>query len=295
MIYLKNFKSIYRNAKILIRFLNQNGKTNLIENYLEIIHKEPIMQELMEGQDWGEKVICSFTASELYNNPKLPEALPLEVVNNMYYFVMLDTSEVKHQKDCPECVGGTVECVNCNGAGDFECDFCGGTGEVECEDCGGTGEDSDGEPCDTCQGGGYVECAHCNDGYITCDVCGGGGGVTCNNCDGTSEVSSEAHIDVGIYFYLSTDQELLKTIKVRSKNKEELNDIFKEMIEYNPKVMHIPINGKDFSINGSSLDNIEDYENGYYVTEIQPIKSISDLNTSYYREKSINPRKYFVN
>lgn len=296
MIYLPNFKFIYKVAKILITASNQEGKSNYVENYLKLIKDVPVIDEFMSSQPWDTKVICSFTAAEIYDNPSSPEATPLMVVNNMYSFILLDTSEVKNTKDCPNCSSGSLTCGQCGGSGENYCSHCDGNGEVDCEYCGGEGEDSEGNPCDDCQGGGKVECGHCQNGFVICDECDGSGQVSCGECEGSGEIESEEYVTVDPYLYLSTDQELLNILKTRLKNKQELDDIYKKMIDYNSKVLFIiGRSGSSKDINVSDNESIKKYSEGYYVSNINKIRGVYDISVAQLVEIPIDIEKYFGN
>lgn len=297
MIYLDNFKFIYGTAKILIKFLTKKGKTNLVVNYLDLMSQEKMLSDIFEDVPLDIRILCAFTASELYDNPNLPEATPLMVVNNMYYFTILDTSPVKNEVECYKCGGdGKGLCYNCGGSGEIVCDDCDGNGDVNCNHCDGNGEDNNGEPCNTCHGGGSLKCNNCSDGYILCNKCNGPGEIDCSECNGTGEINTDDYVRVTSYVYISTDQELLKILKSKSNAKESLIDIFKNKIEYGSKILYMGTTHQQYDIKVYDVKTISNYSDDYFVTGINKIKSLKDIQLKkFLGEYDIqNSVKYFT-
>ena len=281
MIFFKNFSFIYKTAKILARnlkFLVPNP-INYVYVYNQIINTKNDVTELMEGLTREEKFVLAFTAVSLHDNPKLPEGTPLMVANNLFYFTILTNSDVRDEKECPECPdsSGEVNCPECGVNGGMNlCDWCLGSGEVNCPNCDGDGEDSEGEPCDTCQGGGRVECDHCENGLVICDSCDGSGLETCDNCNGTGKVLSENHIEVDIENFISDDMELYERLKNDEDNKTAYNDVFLGRLKFHPRVLNV--GGIFMEIEESDVSNLQDYEGNTYVFGVKKIKSLSDIN-----------------
>ena len=279
MIYLDNYKLIYYNARLLVRTLKHKMKTNIMSNYFDIMKNDSTISEILENESWATKVLCAFTAAELYDNPELPNGTPLVVANNMYYFTLLSTSEVKDTKDCDWCSGiGEETCNNCGGSGEISCDECDGSGEISCDECGGDGEDSDGNQCENCQGGGKLSCNNCSDGYLLCQDCNGIGTVSCNTCGGEGIVDSDEYVNVRSDFYLSTDQELFSILKSRTKAKKDVTAFYSEKISNTSKTIFIKNISEEINIEVSDVESIVNYQNDFFVTNIHKVKSVNDIN-----------------
>jgi len=281
MIYVKEFESIYKYAKLLVKIANKEGKTNLVENYLDIIkeHSDFIFTSLKEKPFWYE-ALCAFTAVELYDNPNLPSGLPLMVANKMYYFRLLELGKVTDIVECNNCGGeGIHGCDTCQSTGEETCDDCDGDGKVQCDDCDGTGEDSEGDVCDTCDGGGELECSKCDNGVVTCTNCGGSGEETCYNCDGTGKVDTEEYVKADSTFYVTTDEELINILKSKSNSKKSISNIINDDIRNNPKVLFMKLSHTGANIEISHIPTIKDYENDDYITNITKIKNLEDISS----------------
>ena len=279
MIHLDNYKLIYYNARLMVKILKHNMKKNIVSNYFNIIKNDSTINDILKNESWATKVLCAFTAVELYDNPELPNGTPLVVANNMYYFTLLSNSEVKNTKDCKTCDGsGEEECISCSGNGEILCDECGGNGEISCDECGGDGEDSDGNSCENCQGWGKLSCNNCSDGYLLCQDCDGTGKVTCNSCGGDGKNESEEYVNVSSDFYLSTDQELFSILKSRANTKKNVTSLYSEKIYNASKTFFISGISEEININVNDVKSIVNYQDDFFVTNINKVKSVNNID-----------------
>lgn len=261
---------------MLVHYLNESNKKNMVENYLDIINTHEFSDFILDST-LEEKMLCAFTAVELYDNPNLPEATPLMVVNKMYYFMLLDTDEVTDEIECGVCNGeGVVGCETCQGTGYETCDTCDGQGKVECDDCDGTGEDSEGDVCNTCDGTGEEECSKCDQGDIYCTNCHNSGEETCYKCDGSGKVNTDEYVTVSGLYYLTTDENLIKILKTRSKSKQSVSDL---KIQYNPKTLYVRGSNVSTNIEISDIESIKEYSNDDFVANIKKVENLDDFNS----------------
>lgn len=109
--------------------------------------------------------------------------------------------KIELNEKCPECSGGIIRCIACEGYGRITCVVCGGKGGIdECDNCNGRGEVTIFEPtltgwighdkwikCDKCMGLGYYPpCVKCEGSkQIDCPTCKGSGSTGCAICGGS--------------------------------------------------------------------------------------------------------------